>query len=148
MPHPADAPTFVAVGEGATYDWSADRVCVKTTADQTAGRLTVVEDTLKPGFRLPWHHHKTMVEIFYILDGEVLFEFDTGAVTLHRGDTLTIPPAVRHQVSCAQGARMLTLFTPGGFDHYLSDLAKLTDEQLADPALLDWIGNTYDIWQG
>ena len=58
---------IVQAGEGPNYGWSNDHIYVKTSRDLTAGRVTVLEDTLKPGFYLPRHHHRVMTEIFYIL---------------------------------------------------------------------------------
>ncbi len=60
---------IIGDGQGQDYEWSKDHIFVKTTLDLTEGRVTVVEDTLKPGFHLPRHYHKAMTEIFYILDG-------------------------------------------------------------------------------
>ena len=37
---------------GRSYDWSKDHVHVKSTLDLSDGRLTLVEDRLKPGFSL------------------------------------------------------------------------------------------------
>ena len=62
---------IVPSGQGENYDWSQDHIFLKTPHDLTGGRVTVVEDTLKPGFHLPRHYHKAMIEIFYILEGEI-----------------------------------------------------------------------------
>jgi hypothetical protein len=40
----------IAAGGGPSYDWSNDHICVKTTSAHAEGRVTVVEDRLKPGF--------------------------------------------------------------------------------------------------
>jgi quercetin dioxygenase-like cupin family protein len=136
----------VGPGEGPDYDWSQDHVTVKTPVALTDGRVTVVEDTLKPGFHLPRHYHRSMVEIFYILDGEVTFAFDDAVVVATPGTTLNVLPGVRHEVTCEAGGRLLTVFTPGGFDRYLAELAGLSEAQLADADLVVALGNRYDIW--
>lgn len=59
---------IIAQGQGQDYDWSNDHIFVKTTLDLTGGRVTVVEDTLKPGFHLPRHHHKEMMDRAYSMD--------------------------------------------------------------------------------
>jgi len=138
----------VGPGEGPDYDWSQDHVTVKTPVALTDGRVTVVEDTLKPGFHLPRHYHRSMVEIFYILDGEVTFAFDDAVVVATPGTTLNVLPGVRHEVTCEAGGRLLTVFTPGGFDRYLAELAGLSEAQLADADLVVALGNRYDIWPG
>ena len=72
--------SVIRPGEGLHYDWTKDHIVVKTTLSLTDGRVTVVEDTLKPGFHLPRHHHKRTVEIFYVLDGEFTLVFDDETV--------------------------------------------------------------------
>ena len=44
---------IVLPGQGKSYDWSKDHVFVKAAHDLSDGRLTLVEDTLKPGFSSP-----------------------------------------------------------------------------------------------
>ena len=83
---------IIASGKGQDYDWANDHIFVKTTLDLTGGRVTFVEDTLKPGFHLPRHYHKEMIEIFYILEGEIEFKFDDATVIAVPGMTINIPP--------------------------------------------------------
>ncbi|MGV8968707.1 MAG: cupin domain-containing protein, partial [Cellulomonas sp.] len=136
----------VPPGGGTEHDWTQDHVFVKTAADLTSGRVTVVEDLLKPGFHLARHHHQRTVEIFYILDGDVTFTFDDTTTVAGPGTTLTIPSSVWHEVTCPGGGRLLTAFTPGGFDTYLDRLARMDDQQLQDPESMRRLNETYDIW--
>ena len=137
----------VAAGHGPDYEWSQDHISVKTPMELTDGRVSVVEDTLKPGFHLPAHRHRSTAEIFYILDGEVTFAFEDATVTATPGTTVTVPPNVRHEVTCPGGGRLVTIFTPGGFDRYLAELATLSPAQLDDGDVLRELGERYDIWQ-
>ena len=41
---------------------------------------------------------------------------------------------------------MLTIFTPGGFDRYLAELATLTPAELDDAHGIRALGERYDIW--
>ena len=138
---------IVRAGEGKSYDWSKDHVLVKSALELSGGRLTLVEDRLKPGFFLARHHHKKMIEIFYVLDGMVEFTFDDEVVTARPGTTLNVPPAVWHEVRSTEGARMLTIFSPGGFDKYLDDLVALTEGQYSDAAFMREIAERYDIFE-
>ena len=139
-------PHVVRAGQGTEYDWAQDRISVKVPIELTDGRVTVVEDTLKPGFHLPAHRHRAMVEVFHILAGEVTFAFEYDTVIAGAGDTVTVPANVRHEVTCPGGARLLTVFTPGGFDRYLAELGALSAVQLADPDGIRELGERYDIW--
>ena len=87
-----------------------------------------------------------MAEIFYILDGEVSFAFEDETVTATPGTTLTVPANTRHEVTCTGGGRLLTIFTPGGFDRYLAELAALTPAELDDADRIRELGQHYDIW--
>ena len=139
---------IVLPGEGRTYDWSKDHVTVKSTLDLSDGRLTLVEDRLKPGFSLARHHHKKMIEIFYVLDGTVEFVFDDESVVAAPGTTLNVPPDVWHEVRSPGGARLLTIFSPGGFDTYLEELVALTEGQYGDAAFMKNLSERYDIFDG
>lgn len=137
---------IVLPGQGKNYDWSNDHIYVKTPDTFTGGRVTLVEDALKPGFHLPRHHHKLMVEIFYILEGEVVFAFDDETVVAVPGMTLNIPPHVWHGVRCEKGGKLLTIFSPGGFDRYLNEIALLSEAQWADESVMTSLAQQYDTW--
>jgi quercetin dioxygenase-like cupin family protein len=138
--------TIVAATEGLDYDWSNDRMTIKTPVEATDGRLTLAEDRLKPGFLLPRHHHRKMMEVFYVLEGTVIFTFDDETSAATPGTVVNIPAGVWHEVTCAAGGRLLTIFTPGGFDHYLAALAALDEQALADAEQLERLAQQYDIW--
>lgn len=142
----ARRPAVVGAAEGTQYDWTNDHVLVKVTSDDSEGRVTLVQDRLKPGFQLPRHHHKVMTEIFYVLEGEVSFTFDKAPVIAAPGVTIVIPPFVSHAVTSGKGARLLTVFIPGGFDRYLADIAALTQEETTDPEVMGRLAERYDIW--
>ncbi len=138
--------SIVPAGAGIDYDWANDHVLVKVPLEVSEGRVTLVEDTLKPGFDLARHHHRSMVEIFFILDGVVTFEFDDETTNATVGSTVIVPQDIWHHVTCPNGGRLLTVFTPGGFDHYLAELAARGADELADSATVDRLGERYDIW--
>ena len=119
---------------------------IKTPFEVTGGRVTFAEDVLKPGFHLARHHHRRMVEIFYILDGEVSFVFDDDSAVVTSGTVVNVPAGIWHEVTCTAGGRLLTVFTPGGFDHYLAKLADLDSDALADADRITRLGEEYDIW--
>src|ERR1700689_3030090 len=138
--------TIVAAATGLDYDWANDLMTIKTPVEATDGRLTLAEDTLKPGFRLPRHHHRRMMEGFYVLDGTVVFAFDDETSSATPGTVVNVPPGVWHGVTCAAGGRLLTIFPPGGFDLYLAALAALDERTLADSEQLERLAEQYDIW--
>ncbi|MCI0545595.1 MAG: cupin domain-containing protein [Actinobacteria bacterium] len=108
--------------------------------------MSVVEDTLKAGFRLTRHHHKKMTEVFYVLDGEVGFVFDDRTVEATSGMTVNVAPGVHHEVASPDGGKLITIFIPGGFDLYLAEVAELVAHGRDDEATLITLGQRYDIW--
>ncbi len=135
----------VPPGGGPEYEWESDRILVKTPEALTGGRVTVVEDTIKPGWHLERHHHRSMVEIFLVLEGEMVFVFDDETITATAGTTVIILANEWHAARSPKGARLITVFTPGGFCLYLAELAAL-GEQLNDEAVVTALGEKYDIW--
>jgi len=131
-------------GEGRDYDWSNDHIYVKAASGLSDGRVTLVEDVLKPGFLLARHSHERTTEVFYVLDGVVEFRFDDETVAVEPGATVTVPPGVAHEVSCEAGGRLLTIFTPGGFEDYLAEMAAMSPEQSEDEGLLRELSRKYD----
>ncbi len=138
---------IILPGQGKSYDWSKDHVVVKSTLDLSDGRLTLVEDRLKPGFVLARHHHKKMIEIFYVLDGAVEFTFDDEKVLATPGTTLNVPPDVWHEVRSPEGAKLLTIFSPGGFDQYLEELVALPEGRYGDADFMRDMSERYDIFE-
>ena len=137
---------IILPGEGTDYDWANDHIYVKTVGAFSEGRVSLVEDTLKPGFHLARHYHKKMTELFYILEGEMTVIFDDETVVATPGTTINVPPNVWHEAISENGAKMLSLFSPAGFEDYLAEMAKLSDEQFADGAFMQSLAEKYDIW--
>jgi len=131
---------------GNRYDWQSDHILVKADMAATGGTVTVVEDTLDPGFLLPRHHHRAMTEVFCVLDGEVTFRFDDATEVATRGTTVTIPPRIWHEVTSERGGTLITMFAPGGFEGYLEELTRLTAEERRDEVLIRELGERYDTW--
>lgn len=133
-------------GEGDNYPYAQDHCFIKLSSHHTNGELSFVEDTLKPGFYLPRHHHKIMTEVFYILEGEVELIFDDETIVAKPGDTVTVPPHIWHAAKCEKGGKMLSIFKNGQFDLYLERLSKMADEDFADAELMEKLNAEFDIY--
>ena len=131
---------IVLPGEGTDYDWTNDHIYVKTVGAFSEGRVSLVEDTLKPGY------HKKMTEVFYILEGEMTLIFDDETIIATAGTTINVPPKVWHEAISENGAKMLSLFSPAGFEDYLAEMKQLSDEQFADAPFMQALAEKYDIW--
>lgn len=134
-------------GAGENYNYSQDHCFIKLSSKKTNGELSLVEDTLKPGFYLGRHHHKIMTEVFYILEGEVALIFDDESITAKPGDTITVPPNVWHAARCDKGGKMLTIFRNGRFDLYLEKLSNMSESDFENVELMKSISAEFDIYQ-
>ncbi len=138
---------FVLPGEGANYDWTKDHTFVKVSAADTGGAYSLMEDNLKREFSLGLHLHRQHAETFYILDGNVDFYIDGDWMTASPGATIHIPPGTPHAVVLPDGqtGKMLMVFQPSGFDQYLAELARMTEEDFADEKRMEALSEKYDL---
>jgi hypothetical protein len=61
--------------------------------------------------------------------------------------TIHIPPGIPHAVALPGGqtGKMLMIFQPSGFDQYLAQLAKMTEQDFADDKRMRELDLKYDI---
>jgi quercetin dioxygenase-like cupin family protein len=139
--------SFVPPGGGPNYDWTRDHTFVKVSAADTGGAYSLMEDNLKREFALGLHLHRQHAETFYILGGNVDFYLDGDWLTATPATTVHIPPGVPHAVVLPPGqtGKMLMIFQPSGFDQYLVELAKMTEQDFADEKRVQALDEKYDI---
>jgi len=95
---------------------------VKASAADTAGQYTLVEVTAPPGLEAPLHVHHTEDEGFYVLEGSVTVTVGDETVELASGQHSFGPREVPHKfVIGPEGARMLWVLTPGGFESLVEE---------------------------
>jgi quercetin dioxygenase-like cupin family protein len=95
---------------------------VRASADDTAGQYTLVELTAPPGLEAPLHVHHTEDEGFYVLEGNVTVVVGGDTVELAAGRHAFGPRDVPHRFTVGpDGARMIWVLTPGGFENLLAD---------------------------
>jgi len=138
--------SYIQNGEGKNFDYSQDHVFIKLPSHETNGELCLVEDILKPGFHLTRHYHKIMVEIFYIIEGEIEFIFDDKKIMAGKGDTISVPQTVWHEVRSENGCKMLTLFKNGKFDQYLEKIAAMDENDFNNISVMKELEEEFDIY--
>lgn len=105
--------------QGEARWWMGSLAIVKATSEETAGQFSLVEVSENEG-ETPLHVHLNEDETFWVLDGEVEFEVGGRSVEAKSGSMLFGPRGIPHRYAVRRGsARMLFLFTPGGFEHLL-----------------------------
>lgn len=128
--HDATTAPFLMTSDKAPRYWLVDSVwSVLASAETTAGALTVLDQLMPSRSGPPPHVHERLHEYFYLLDGEIRFQLGTDVKTAKAGDLLSVPPNTVHAFAVVSStARVLNLYTPGGFTEQVSYLAAPASE--------------------
>lgn len=129
----------VKAGEGEARWWFGGAAQMKATAEQTEGRLTLME-ILVPEGGGPLHVHHGEHEGFWIIEGRFRFEIGDERFDARPGDFVWGPRDIPHRFDCVDGpGRMLYVFAPGGFEAFVretsdpADAFRLPDEGAGVP---------------
>jgi mannose-6-phosphate isomerase-like protein (cupin superfamily) len=94
----------------------------------------------------PPHRHNNCSEFFHILEGRVDFTVGEDHLRLGPGESIVVPRNAVHTFHPAgeSSSRVITVFAPGGFDHWFRDMGVPIEEPNArelsrDPALIERI---------
>jgi quercetin dioxygenase-like cupin family protein len=127
----------VRPGEGEARWWFGQLAVVKATAADTAGAYTLVEIAVGPGYATPLHLHHREDEAFWMLDGHATFYVGEETFEASIGTYLFGPRDVPHRwVAGPDGARMLYLFAPGGFEDLIEAMSVRAEALTPPPAEL------------
>jgi quercetin dioxygenase-like cupin family protein len=98
-------------------------------SEQTAGQVSVIENTVRPDFAGPPLHLHDFDEAFYVLEGELTFQVEEQLRTARAGDLAFAPRGVAHTLANLSGApaRYLLVCTPAGFERYFARIASQHD---------------------
>ena len=62
------------------------------------------------GQDIPWHKHDNEDELFYIVDGSLVFEIeDHPAFTMNKGDLFIVKKGVKHRVSSIEECKIMLI---------------------------------------
>ena len=124
----------VPPGEGEARWWFGQLAVVKATAADTGGAYTLVEITVGPGYATPLHVHHREDEAFWMLEGHATFSVGEETFEAPVGTYLFGPRDVPHRWAAGpDGARMLYLFTPGGFEELIEAMSVPAEELTPPP---------------
>jgi mannose-6-phosphate isomerase-like protein (cupin superfamily) len=99
-------------------------ILVRASGEQTGGSFSLFEE-VPPIVDTPLHVHERENELFYVLDGEHVFQVGEKEFRLGPGGIAFGPRGVPHaqrRVVAGEG-RVLVLTAPGGFDGFFRRLA-------------------------
>ena len=121
----APSPAFSLDGDdGERLVFGDVTILVRASAESTGGAFSLFEE-VPPLLDTPRHVHEREDELFYVLDGEHVFEVGEEEFRVGPGGTAFAPRGVPHaqrRVTPGEG-RLLILTVPGGLDGFFRALA-------------------------
>jgi mannose-6-phosphate isomerase-like protein (cupin superfamily) len=134
---PGPKPLVILPGAGEKGSFGGIDAIFKLDKTHTAGNLGIVEMTVKPGYlAAPPHLHHNFDEICYLQEGSLNVMIGKEVTEIHAGSWHVRPRGIIHTFwnSGKQPAKVIELYTPGGFEAYLKDLAELFKQNPNPPA--------------
>ena len=110
--------------EGERLVFGEVTILVRASAAATGGAFSLFEE-LPPLVDTPLHVHDRDHELFYVLEGEHVFEVGDDEFRVHPGGVVFAPRGLPHsqrRVVPGEG-RVLVLTVPGGLDGFFRELA-------------------------
>lgn len=123
-------------GEGQRLSFANISLDMKADSAATNGRCSAFEYTAPAAFSgPPPHYHRSTEEIFYVLEGSLLFQLGPRQFEARAGAFVYVPAGAVHTFSnpAPVPARVLVVNTPGGFEGYFSEVARLMATEAAWP---------------
>jgi mannose-6-phosphate isomerase-like protein (cupin superfamily) len=96
-------------------------VGVLVGGEQTDGHLGLIDETLSPQFDgPPLHVHPAFDELFFVLEGELVFQVGDELTRRSAGEWLFAKHGIAHTFAnhSTAPARVLIAVTPAGFERY------------------------------
>ena len=107
----------------------------KASAADTGGMYSLLEITAPAGHQVPLHVHYGEDEGFYVLEGSITVEVGDAVVELGAGEHAFGPRDIPHRFTVGpDGARMLWVLTPGGFEDFVVEASVPAGAPTVPPA--------------
>lgn len=113
----------------------------------TGGATAIVDSVSRPASGPPRHIHGDCDETFVVLSGDVVFEVDGETRACGPGQAAFVPRGAEHSfhVLGPAPARMLTIFTPGGFEAFFEAMGEGGYAFPADMGRIEEIGHDFHL---
>ena len=85
------------------------------------------------GDKVPWHNHKNEDELFYVIEGTLLFEIEgQDSFTMNEGDVYIVKKGINHRVSSVEECKIMLIEnkTTAHTGEVPSEITKSIDQQL------------------
>ena len=95
---------------GSLFEWHVDGAA-------SGGAMSIAEAVVRAGGEPPLHVHAREDEVFYVLEGDVLFQRGAERIETGPGDAVVLPRGIQHGFAVrSPQARMLVMTTPAGLE--------------------------------
>ena len=124
-----DRPASNPHSESERLSFGDGTVLIKISTETTGGVFSVFEE-LPPLLDTPLHVHAREDELYYVLEGEHIFQRGEEEMRVDAGETIFLPRGVPHahrRVIPGHG-HLLGIVTPGGFEGFFRALAEADRE--------------------
>lgn len=126
--------------QGQSISVVGDTYRILISGEQTNGSYAVIDMLVPPGGGPGPHAHKDIQEMFYVVDGEILFKKEGDNYTAKKGSFVNIP--LGGAVHCFKNttdkvAHLLCTVVPAGLDSFFKEIGKIVEAGtfLAPPSL-------------
>jgi quercetin dioxygenase-like cupin family protein len=105
------------------------------TGEETQGQFALIEAVGRRGNVPPPHIHHREDEIFYVLEGEIVFSVGDRTIKGAQGTMVFLPRNVRHSFTIeSEQLRMLQLLTPAGLEGWFKEFSVPAPAMILPPA--------------
>jgi mannose-6-phosphate isomerase-like protein (cupin superfamily) len=122
------------------------KILVRVSGKTSAGAFTLFEE-VPPMVDTPLHVHEREDELFYVLEGEHVFQVGEEEFRAGPGGLVLAPrglPHAQRRVVAGEG-RLLVLTTPGGLDGFFRELATAHAQETLGPEAYAGASQKYGI---
>jgi len=139
--------TIVPTGEGRKLDCGVFRAHILDRGESTQGRLGCMEFEVNPrSTPPPAHVHRSLVESFYILEGEIEFVVEGVPHRAGPGTFVQVPAGLAHTYRNPGDGflKFLVFFLPAAFIGFFEEFEVLVRSGQANPVSNVALLNKYD----
>jgi quercetin dioxygenase-like cupin family protein len=119
--------TITDKGQGQSLSIAGGTYRILVSGAQTNGSYAVIEMLVPPGGGPGPHAHKSMQEMFFVAEGEVVFKMESGSYTAAKGAFINIPlggavHAFKNHSNAV--AQLICTVVPAGLDSFFQEVGK------------------------
>ena len=118
---------------------------VKASAGTTGGAFTIIEES--GPLDTPLHVHKNEDELWYVLEGEHVFQIGDGEFHAGPGEIVFGPRGIPHAQRrvVPRTGRLLVLVSPAGFDGFFRELSDAERASASMPEAYARVSEKYEV---